>query len=114
MAKQIILSCFSWLVKGAGAALLLLVVVIAIGEGPPNPFKLTPRELFLFVSLATTLVGIVLALWKQLSGGILIAAGMIPFIGESHQWVFWAFALIGVLNILCWWLRRKLGVAGRK
>ena len=100
---------FRWLVKAAGLALLLLVVVIAIGEGPPNPFELTGRELFLFVCLLVTLAGTVLVLWHQMIGGIAMLAGMIPFIGESRQWVFWAFALIGVLNIFCWWLKRLQG-----
>ena len=101
-----VITLFSWLVKAAGLALLLLVVVIAIGEGPPNPFKLTGRELFLFVCLLVTLAGTILALWHQMIGGIAVLAGMIPFIGESSQWVFRAFALIGVLNILCWWLKK--------
>lgn len=97
---------FSWLVKAAGVALLLLVLVIAIGEGPPNPFKLKARELFLMISLLVTLTGIILALWWQLLGGVAMIAGMVAFIGESRQWIFWAFALIGVLNVVCWWLKK--------
>jgi len=96
---------FSWIVKSAGILLLLLVVVIAIGEGPPNPFKLTARELFLMISLLVTLAGIILALWRQLFGGIAILIGMIPFAGELHQWIFYAFVLVGILNIVCWWLQ---------
>ena len=45
------MTIFYWLVKGAGLVLLGLVLVIAIGEGPPNPFKLSLRELALMVSL---------------------------------------------------------------
>jgi hypothetical protein len=96
----------NWLVKAAGLALLGLVLVIAIGEGPPNPFELSGRELFLMISLLVTLTGTVLALWRQLIGGILITAGMIPFIAESHQWVFWAFFAVGIGNIVCRWLGR--------
>ncbi len=95
-----------WVVKGAGLALLGLVLVIFIGEGPPNPFELSHRELFLMISFLVTLIGTVLALWQQFVGGIAIVAGMIPFIGESRQWVFWAFFAIGIGNILCWQLRR--------
>lgn len=97
---------FSWVVKGVGLALLLLVVVIAVGEGPPNPFELSPRELVLFISLLITLIGIVLALLRQLIGGIAILVGMISFAGESQQWIFYAFILIGILNVLCWWLKK--------
>lgn len=104
---------FSWVVKAIGSVLLLLIVVIFIGEGPPNPLKLNPKELFLMVSLLITLAGIVLAFWRQLVGGVAILVGMIPFVGESQQWIFWAFVLIGVLNILCWWLKSKQGVSRR-
>ena len=101
------INIFSWLVKGAGVGVLLLILAIFIGEGPPNPFKLTPRELLLFASLFTTLVGLVLALWKQLIGGILILLGIIAFAGEGfEQWLFWAFVLIGIGNMLCWLLRK--------
>ncbi len=97
---------FCWLVKGAGLAVLGLVLVIFIGEGPPNPFELTARELFLFVSLLATLVGLGLALWNQLVSGIVILVGIIPFAGERLLWLFWAFAAVGVCNILCWWLKK--------
>jgi len=61
------------------------------------------------ICLLVTLAGTILALWHQMIGGIAMLAGMVPFIGKSRQWVFWAFALIGVLNILCWWLKRLQG-----
>jgi hypothetical protein len=101
---------FCWLVKGVGLVLLLLVLAIAIGEGPPNPFKLSPRELFLMICLLITLAGIALAQWRQGIGGVIMLAGMIPFAGETHQWLFYTFALIGVLNILCWRLRKKYNI----
>lgn len=103
----------SWAVKAAGLALLALVLVIAIGEGPPNPFKLSSRELFLMISLFVTLAGTVLALRRQLIGGILILAGQIPFMYHWGQWAFAAFVIVGILNIVCWWLKRKQGAGGR-
>lgn len=103
---KVAVSIFCWLVKGIGIALLLLVLTIAVGEGPPNPFKLAPRELVLMISFLITLAGTGLALWNQLIGGIAMLAGMAVFIGESAQWVFWAFAIIGALNILCWFMKR--------
>lgn len=103
---KVAVSIFCWLVKGIGIALLLLVLTIAVGEGPPNPFKLAPRELVLMISFLITLAGTGLALWNQLIGGIAILAGMVVFIGESTQWVFGAFAIIGALNILCWFMKR--------
>ena len=92
--------------------ILLLVLTIFIGEGPPNPFKLTSRELLLMVGLLTTLVGLALALWRQLVGGIVILVGIAGFTiiaGVQETWLFYAFWLLGLLNILCWWLRRLQG-----
>jgi hypothetical protein len=106
--KDYFVTGLSWIAKGMGLALLLMIVVIFIGEGPPNPLKLTPRELFLFASLLITLAGIVIAFWKQLVGGIAILVGMIPFLGESLQWVLYAFLLTGALNIVCWWLKKRV------
>lgn len=103
------LNIFCWLVKAAGIAVLLLLLAIFIGEGPPNPFKLTARELFIMVMLLTILAGLALALWRQLIGGIVILTGIVSFTivgGIGHNWVFYAFWLTGLLNILCWWLKK--------
>ena len=98
---------FCWLVKGVGAAVLLLLLAIFIGEGPPNPFKLTARELSFMVVLLIILIGLALAIWRQLIGGIVILAGIAGFTifgGIQHNWVFYAFWLVGLLNIVCWYL----------
>lgn len=103
------LNIFCWLVKGLGLAVLLLILAIFIGEGPPNPLKLTAGELFIMVILLTTLTGLTLAVWRQLTGGIFILTGVVSFTiigGIQHNWVFYAFWMIGLLNILCWWLRK--------
>ena len=97
------------MVKGVGLAVLLLLLAIFIGEGPPNPFKLTARELFIMVILLTTLTGLALAVWRQLIGGIVVLTGIgsyTIFGGIEHNWVFYAFWLIGLLNLFCWWLRK--------
>ena len=78
------------------AALVLLIFVgeTLSGEGLGNPFKLKARELFLMTSFLITLAGIVLALWWQGIGGLAMIAGMVAFIGKSHQWLFYAVVLI--------------------
>ena len=106
------LNIFCWLVKGVGLAVLGLLLAIFIGEGPPNPFKLSARELFIMVMLLITLAGLALAVWRQLIGGIVILAGVASytiFSGIEHNWVFYAFWLIGPLNIICWKLRKLQG-----
>jgi hypothetical protein len=110
--KKYFIGGLSWTVKVIGAALFLLIAAIFIGEGPPNPFKLTARELFLMISLLVTLAGIVAAFWNQLYGGIAILAGMVPFLGELHQWILYAFIGIGILNIICWLFKRIVNKAG--
>ncbi len=107
--RKYAIKTFSWLVKGVGVAILLLLLAILIGEGPPNPFKLTVRELFLMVVLLITLIGLALAVWRQLIGGIVVLAGIAGFTifgGIQQNWVFYAFWVIGLLNIICWWLER--------
>ena len=103
------LNIFCWLVKGLGLAVLLLILAIFIGEGPPNPFKLTARELVLMFFFLTIWIGLALSVWRQLIGGIVIIAGIGSFTiigGMGHSWVFYAFWLMGILNILCWWLKK--------
>ena len=104
------INIFCRLVKGIGIALLLLLLVIFIGEGPPNPFKLTARELSFMAVLLTILFGLALAVWQQLIGGIVVLAGIAAFtliFGVQDKWLIFAFLLTGVLNIICWRLRSK-------
>lgn len=106
------ISIFCWLVRGGCVAILLLVLAIFIGEGPPNPFKLTSRELLLMFWFLATLVGLALALWRQLLGGIIVLVSITGFTivaGVQENWLFYALWLMGLLNIFCWWFRRLQG-----
>ena len=99
-----------WLVKGAGVAMLLLILAIFIGEGPPNPAKLSARQLLMSGSLLAVCVGFGLAVWRQLTGGMVILAGAIGITaseGLQMNWVFCTFWGIGLLNVLCWWLTKR-------
>ncbi|MBN1256073.1 MAG: hypothetical protein JXA52_00045 [Planctomycetes bacterium] len=106
---------FIWLVKFAGASLALLILALFLGEGPPNPFKLETKELLLLLCLFGIWFGLVLALWKQCAGGALILFTTTIFLifgnidmGEvGKSWVFYAFYILGVLNIFCGWLRKR-------
>ncbi|MCK4753219.1 MAG: hypothetical protein KAS75_07215 [Planctomycetes bacterium] len=105
------ISIFSWAVKGAGLAMLLLILVIAIGEGPPNPFKLSTKELFMMTSLLVTCFGLGFVLWRQLIGGVIILVGMIVFCVFNSRvpdlWVIHVLCLLGLLNVFYGWLKRK-------
>ena len=67
--RKYAITFFRWLVKGAGIAILGLVLVVFVGEGPPNPFKFTARELLFGVGFLVVWVGLALAVWRQLIGG---------------------------------------------
>jgi hypothetical protein len=104
------------MVKGAGLALLLEVLVICIGEGPPNLLKLKGIELIQMVNFLTALVGLALAVWKQGIGGAVTTIGILLFvfvetIGRVKLFVgtwFLLIGFIGVLNIVCWWLKKQI------
>ena len=100
---------FCWFVKGSCAAILLLVLTIFIGEGPPNPIKLKAREILLMVMFLAIWVGIALSLWRHLTGGIVILvsiAVLTIFAGMQKNWLFYAFWVLGLFNVLCGSLRR--------
>ena len=115
---------FSWVVKAAGMVLLLLVVVIAVGEGLPNPLKLTTVELVQMTNFVAALSGLVLALRWQGLGGLVTVAGIFLFSTVEtieHQKLFagaWFFVIasIGIANLVCWSLKRmrtKRGSCGK-
>ena len=105
---------FSWVVKAVGMALLLLVVVIAVGEGLPNPLKLTTVELVQMINFVAALSGLVLALRWQGLGGLFTVAGIFLFSTVEtieHQKLFaggWFFVIasVGIANLVCWWLKK--------
>ncbi|HUV40548.1 MAG TPA: hypothetical protein VMW23_02015 [Sedimentisphaerales bacterium] len=105
---------FSWVVKAAGMALLLLVVVIGVGEGLPNPLKLTAIELVQMINFVAALSGLVLALRWQGLGGLVTVAGIFVFSTVEtieHQKLFaggWFFVIagVGIANMVCWALKR--------
>lgn len=114
-------SIVCWTVKGVGTALLLLVVAIAVGEGPPNPFELTTVESVQMANFLIALLGLVLALWQQGIGGIITIIGIFLFCVvqsiyhgrlSTGGFFFIVIGLVGVSNILCWWLRRKFLKSG--
>ncbi len=56
-----VLTIARWTARIIGTLLLLLIAIFAIGEGMPNPFILSPREILLFAAPATMLVGLIVA-----------------------------------------------------
>jgi hypothetical protein len=101
---KILLVIFGFMIKAFGLVMVALIAVIFIGEGPPNIFELSAREQILFVCLFITLAGTIATLKLSFIGGIMMVAGMLPFISFdkpfSEHWVFYAFLITGLLNIV--------------
>lgn len=84
-----------------------LVAHLVAGEGP-NPFRMSPVELALFVTLFTAVAGMLVGWRWELTGGAMVVAGMLLFIAIEraaggtwpHGWVIWSLPLPGVLYLL--------------
>jgi len=104
-----------WAARLTGAFLVGLVLLLAIGEGPPNPFALTGREQALMAAFLASLAGMVLLWWRELAGGLLALVGVAGFYaihyvtsgGWPRGWVFPLFFVPGLLALVAWWLRDK-------
>lgn len=68
-----------WLARIAGLIGAGTVLFIAVGEGLPNPLRLSPQELALLVCLFVTWCGLLLAWRWELAGALMILGGMASF-----------------------------------
>ena len=101
-----------WAARILGAALFLLVMLFVIGEGLPNPPRLTPLESLAMAAFALMVAGVLLV-WKHEGVGVTLA-GFLIFLALNDfrvGWVFLLFALVGVLGLLSWWSRRHAAPA---
>ncbi|MFO0960625.1 MAG: hypothetical protein U0800_24850 [Isosphaeraceae bacterium] len=98
---------FTWAGRGLGLAMALLFLTFLVGEGPPNPARLTPREAALFVAMLAFVAG-GLALWKWPTRGALLNLGglfafeLIEYLvsGRLAGGILPLFGLPGLLAIL--------------
>ena len=112
--KKYYLTLIRWMARILGTLLAVLVLVIFVGEslsgqGPGNPFKHPPAVLIEFMAMLAMWTGVIVG-WKwEGVGGLLAISGVIIFhvIGSRLwiNWVFGLFALVGILFLLCWWLK---------
>ena len=100
-----------WAAKILGVFVLALVVTLAIGEGMPNPLRLSPAELLAMAAFIVMLIGI-LAAWRwEGLGSALILGGfasfwVINFLKTRHvrlTTAFTLFLLLGLLHGFHWW-----------
>lgn len=81
-----------------------------IGEGPGNPFKHPLPVQLGFVGMVAIWVGMIIG-WKwERIAGLLVISGMAIFhILEGKLWLNWTFGLfdlVGILFLVCWWLKK--------
>ena len=107
-----ILAILRWSARVVGTAILALIVTIAVGEGLPNPFVLSPRELLLFAAMLMMVVGLVVA-WKwERIGGVLILGGLAFFAIVNHglqlNLVFGPMLAVGLIFLGGGWKSLKV------
>ena len=78
-------SVLRWTARVIGILILLTIVALAIGEGGPNPFRISLRENLLGLGLLPMIGGIVVG-WKwEGIGGLLILGGFAFFAIVNHR-----------------------------
>ena len=95
-----------WTARVLGTLMVLLFLAFLIGEGPPNPSKLSNADRLQFLGLLALFFGLAIA-WKwEGQGGLLSIAGLalIVALGRTHltMWTFWLPAAIGLVHVICW------------
>jgi hypothetical protein len=123
MKPNPIKTVFRWIAWILGGLMIAFFLMFFIGEGVPDLLAGTaqipkPVEMISMFFIAATLIGLLIAFWKPLVGGLIacIAAG--GFIGletyakqqmisVSDGWAFYLLFLAGFLHIVSWSLRRQ-------
>jgi hypothetical protein len=83
--------------------------------------KLKPEEILMFVFLGIALVGLIIAFFKQLLGGIIAVVGSLAFVGYesmtsgsimsfSDGIFFYILLFAGLIHIVAWFLKKSLSV----
>jgi hypothetical protein len=82
---------------------------------PQGTGKITPTEIPLFMGMIAMLLGIIVALFREGFGAVLIFGGFLFFVAQEviknqgfNAWFLVIFPVIGLLFLLCWWQTRKL------
>ena len=99
-----------WVARLFGSALVLMVIVFMIGEGPPNPLKMSAIEVVTSVAFLAMIAGLIVAWRREGLGGILVVGGFLAFwvlnfVSSHHFWLrgaFPAFPIVGFLYLFCW------------
>jgi hypothetical protein len=100
-----------WIARVVGIALLGLIVVIAIGEGVPNPLRMSFQENLLGIGILAMLIGQIVAWRWEGIGSLLILGGFALFVTVNHgvrlNVVFGPWLVTGLLYLVCWWRTPK-------
>jgi hypothetical protein len=106
-----------WIARGLSVALILLFGELIVGEGPPPFFPLSLQTIE-SVLLLLNLLGLLVALRAEATGGVLGIIGaagfyLTDFAVSGFQrfpggWLFPLLLITPVLYLLVWWQRTQL------
>ncbi len=105
-----------WAVRILASLLVALVLVIFIGEsffypgeGPPNPFKQPLPVQIEFAGMFAILIGMIVGWrWEGIAAALVLSGVIVFHIIQGKLWLNWVFGLfdlVGLLFLLCWWLK---------
>ena len=107
---------FRWTARVIGILLIMFCLFFFIGSRVDSQNPLEAYNVLTFAVLGIGLIGLFLAWWKEVQGGILSLLGFVVFnllavfspVEGSSYGFFLLFPLIpSALHLLAWWLERN-------
>lgn len=124
MKSNSIRTAFRWAVWILGGLMIAFFLMFFIGEGLISDLlsgsteAIKPPEMLGLALVGITLLGLFIAFWKPLIGGLMACIGTALFIAWdavpdgglmtiSDGWAFYLLFLAGFLHLVSWALRRQ-------
>ncbi len=112
-----LIKAISWFARILGSIIVLFVLFmfIAYAVNPQGSGKMNVNVIPLMIGMIAMMVGLVVAWFRELIGGLLTIGGFIFFLViemTSSQgfdaWFLVIFPIIALLHLFCWWKKRLL------
>lgn len=124
MKSSLIKTVFRWIAWILGGLMIAFFLMFAIGEGLISDLlsgsteTIKPPEMLGLALVGLSMLGLLIAFWKPLIGGLIACIGIVMFLGMdaiqggqltslSEGWAFYLLFLAGFLHIVAWSMRRK-------
>lgn len=108
-----VVNVLRWIARiGSGLLAVGLIVMGALGLQHADWTRMDTQQLLTIGSMALAVVALIIAwLWELVGGALLLAIGLAIFGMEVSGGVVdggpFAFAILGVLFLYCWWASRR-------